>query len=109
LKSFLFSGFDHTAANKGMAAFINEMDCDCVWTEIQLARKARICDKTLRKVKAGEKSVKKEIYYRIIEVLAVYHGYSKIYVAFRMIKCEIARMVGLDGCVISLNNVILFT
>jgi len=107
LQTSLFSGFDHAAAITAMAAFINEMNSACLWSANRLALEAKISDRTLRKALAGDDKLKIETYFCIIEVLAIYHHFSKFYVLFRLMKWERKRMkMDEDDTIIQLNEVI---
>ena len=107
MQTSLFRGFDHVAAITAMAAFINEMSSNCLWSANRLALEAKISDRTLRKALAGDDKLKIETYYCIIEVLAIYHQYSTYYVMYRLMKCEKKRvMMEEDDTIIRMNDVI---
>ena len=84
-----FHGFNHIDYRRRLADFINYEIKHYHHSPLQLALDARISERTLRKVRKGDPSVKYETFLDVIEVLAINHCYCNDDVNKKMDLCTI--------------------
>ena len=93
MKPTIFQGYNDAAACARYAIQIRSLRRRCLWNDKQLAQKAGVSDRTYRKAKAGDTSLKADTYRAIIGTLAIYHQLTCEEVAEIIIWCEKARVM----------------